>query len=425
VLLDDADTAGLAVAGKPAVSLAPSLEREFEERVADSSTLAFRVALGVLRRPEDAEDVAQEAFLRAHRAFGSLRDRGRFRSWLVRVAFRLALDRQRGDRRRRRREETVAAEAAEVERVSESVEDAAARAELRERVGEAVDALPEKLRIVTVLAAIEGHGVAEVEVPTAPGTEESGGEIAMACDRYRDALADLAAGGGAAPEVEAHIERCEVCRGELEVQRKALTLVDTELERLLASEPSPDLPARIRRAVVEDESSRWWPHRARPALATAAALVIGLGAVATWRVASRPSLSDRQPSIRREATGRMTPPPVVSALGPSEGPRAPALEPGEAPPAPGEGPRFPATVPSSSEAEPAVRTTSGAAEFEVLIPPGQEEALLRFAAELQSRAVTPDSLLVAEPSAPLNEPRPLYHVAIEMLTLDSSAVSGL
>jgi RNA polymerase sigma-70 factor (ECF subfamily) len=29
-------------------------------------------------------------------------------------------------------------------------------------VGEAVDALPEKLRIVTVLAAIEGHGVAEV-----------------------------------------------------------------------------------------------------------------------------------------------------------------------------------------------------------------------------------------------------------------------
>ncbi len=140
-----------------AVSLEPALEREFEERVVDSSTLAFRVALGVLRRREDAEDVSQDAFLRAHRAFASLRDRDRFRAWLVRVAFRLALDRQRGDRRRVRREEAVAFAA-----TTESVEDAATRAELQERVGFAVDALPEKLRIVIVLSAIEGHGVAEV-----------------------------------------------------------------------------------------------------------------------------------------------------------------------------------------------------------------------------------------------------------------------
>jgi hypothetical protein len=62
---------------------------------------------------------------------------------------------------------------------------------------------------------------------------------------------------------------------------------------------------------------------------------------------------------------------------------------------------------------------------EVLVPPGQEEALQRFAAELQSRIVTPDSLLVAERSAPLNEPRPLHRVEIEMLALDSSVVSGL
>jgi RNA polymerase sigma-70 factor (ECF subfamily) len=159
VLLDDTDAPGLAVAPTLAVSLDPVLAREFEERVLDSSALAYRVALGVLRRHEDAEDVAQEAFVRAHRAFGSLRDRERFRSWMVRVAFRLALDRRRGDRRRQRREDAVAADA---ERVTESVEQTVARAEVRERVGEAVDALPEKLRIVTVLAAIEGHGMAQV-----------------------------------------------------------------------------------------------------------------------------------------------------------------------------------------------------------------------------------------------------------------------
>ncbi|MGD8894510.1 MAG: hypothetical protein PVJ73_00595 [Acidobacteriota bacterium] len=247
----------------------------------------------------------------------------------------------------------------------------------------------------------------------------------MACDQYRDALADLAAGGGAAPEVEAHIERCEVCRGELEIQRKAVTLVDTELGRVLASEPSPNLPARIRRAVVEDESSRWWPHRARPAIATAAALVIALGAVATWRVASRPSPSDREPSVRREATRRIAPPaPVVSAPSQMEGPRASEPEPHEVRSVPGEEPRSPVTVSSPSEAEPPVRGSPTAAKSEVLIPAGQEEALLRFAAELQSRVVTRESLLVAEPSAPLNEPRPLYHVAIQVLTRDSSAESG-
>jgi RNA polymerase sigma-70 factor (ECF subfamily) len=153
VLLDEAIAAGWPV------SLDPALEREFEERVADSSTLAFRVALGVLRRREDAEDVAQDAFLRAHRAFGSLRDRDRFRAWLVRTAFRLALDRLRGEKRRARREDAVAVEASGP---VASVEDELARQQVRERVAEAVEALPEKLRIVTVLAAIQEHDVASV-----------------------------------------------------------------------------------------------------------------------------------------------------------------------------------------------------------------------------------------------------------------------
>lgn len=141
------------------VSLDPALEREFEARVADTSKLAFRVALGVLRHREDAEDVAQEAFLRAHRAFASLRDRERFRAWMVRVAFRLALDRQRGARRRLRHEQAARGEApSEIE----SAEGKAARDQIREKVGEAVDALPEKLRIVTVLAAIEERELREV-----------------------------------------------------------------------------------------------------------------------------------------------------------------------------------------------------------------------------------------------------------------------
>src|SRR5260370_21478165 len=78
--------------------------REFEERLAESGPLAYRVARGVLRNTADAEDVAQEALLRAYRQFDRLRDRNRFRAWLVRISFRLALDRLRSGKRREQRD---------------------------------------------------------------------------------------------------------------------------------------------------------------------------------------------------------------------------------------------------------------------------------------------------------------------------------
>src|SRR3954451_18313427 len=78
---------------------------EFERRLAESATLAFCVAYSVLRHRQDAEDVAQDAFVKAYRSFGQLRDRERFRAWLVRMTWRLALDRRRGDKRRAAREE--------------------------------------------------------------------------------------------------------------------------------------------------------------------------------------------------------------------------------------------------------------------------------------------------------------------------------
>ena len=66
------------------VSRDAGLAREFEERLADCPALAFRVALGVLRNRAEAEDVAQDALVRAYRNFHRLRERERFRAWLVR-----------------------------------------------------------------------------------------------------------------------------------------------------------------------------------------------------------------------------------------------------------------------------------------------------------------------------------------------------
>jgi len=140
-----------------AVSLDLALEREFEQRLADCPTLAYRVALGVLRNFAEAEDVAQEAMLRAYRNFHRLRDRERFRAWLVRTAWRLALDRIRAAGRRERRER-----AAIPDGHAPPFESLAASREFERRVAQALEALPEKLRIVMVLAAIEGYNTREV-----------------------------------------------------------------------------------------------------------------------------------------------------------------------------------------------------------------------------------------------------------------------
>ena len=64
------------------LSVDADLEREFESHLVESSTLAFRVAYGVLRQREDAEDVAQEAFTKAYQRFRQLRDRDLFRAFL-------------------------------------------------------------------------------------------------------------------------------------------------------------------------------------------------------------------------------------------------------------------------------------------------------------------------------------------------------
>jgi RNA polymerase sigma-70 factor, ECF subfamily len=136
-----------------------AVDADFEARLVESSTLAFRVAYSVLRHRQDAEDVAQEAFVRAYRRFGQLRDRERFRAWLVRMVWRLALDRRRGDRRREARD--TASTLVAPSHCASVADDAIAR-ERAELLWRAIDALPEKLRVAVVLANIEGHDIAAV-----------------------------------------------------------------------------------------------------------------------------------------------------------------------------------------------------------------------------------------------------------------------
>jgi RNA polymerase sigma-70 factor (ECF subfamily) len=163
--------------------VADQLDGEFERLLVESSTLAFRVAFGVLRHRQDAEDVAQEAFIRAYRNFRRLRERHSFRAWLVRMTWRLAINRQRANSRRANRETVHGAPVTVV-----TAADLVIANERDQQVWEAIDALPDKLRIVIVLAGIEGHDIHQTAalLGLPEGTVKS--RLFLARERLRERL---------------------------------------------------------------------------------------------------------------------------------------------------------------------------------------------------------------------------------------------
>lgn len=124
--------------------------------VADHQEAVYRFCLRWLRRPEDARDVCQETFVRAFRSLADYEHRGRFLSWLFRIAMNLCRDHARSKSARHDRV-TVG-----LDRVGNSpcpahdpAEAAAAQADLA-RLFAGIDALPRRHREVIVLCGLEG-----------------------------------------------------------------------------------------------------------------------------------------------------------------------------------------------------------------------------------------------------------------------------
>ena len=149
----------------------------FARTVASEKEKVFRVALSVLGpgRETEAEDVAQEAFVRAYRSLPDFRGESRLSTWLYRVTFHLAVDHRRAMGRRPRTvgEEAVAALPAEG---AESDPYRTSRGgERRRAVRAALERLPENLRAVFHLHYWLGHTVREIgellDLP--PGTVKS------------------------------------------------------------------------------------------------------------------------------------------------------------------------------------------------------------------------------------------------------------
>ena len=139
----------------------------FEELVRRYDRNVFRIAQHITQNREDAEDVVQDAFLKAYSNLAQFQGQSKFYTWLVRIAVNEALMKL----RRRRPERTVSLDE-EVKTDEDSVprevadwspnpEQQYSQAELREILSKTIQGLPPGFRTVFVLRDVEGLSTEE------------------------------------------------------------------------------------------------------------------------------------------------------------------------------------------------------------------------------------------------------------------------
>jgi RNA polymerase sigma-70 factor (ECF subfamily) len=133
---------------------------------------AYRLALRVLRDPEQARDAVQEAFLKVHTAIHRFEGRSAFGTWLHRLVLNQCLDMKRRDRSGRHVEwdEERSLELSDAPDLAGGVDPeedfgpagALLRRELAEHVAAAIQTLPESARETLLLREVEGLSYAEI-----------------------------------------------------------------------------------------------------------------------------------------------------------------------------------------------------------------------------------------------------------------------
>jgi RNA polymerase sigma factor (sigma-70 family) len=162
--------------------------RAYEELVQTYQGIAFRTAYLVVGNAADAEDAAQEGFVKAYRALGRFRSGEPFRPWLLKIVANEARNRRRSAGLRDALAVRAAAESSG--EAAPSPETAALDSERRRALLAAVETLPEEQRLVVTcryfLDLSEDETAAVLGVPR--GTVKSRTSRALA--RLRDELGE-------------------------------------------------------------------------------------------------------------------------------------------------------------------------------------------------------------------------------------------
>lgn len=122
----------------------------------------FRVARGIVREDDEAEDVMQDAYVRAYEHLQQFAGASSFATWLTRIAVHEALARIRRKKRTASLEDEVGDEDERMATNDRNAEQQTLDRELRPVIEGAIDALPPAFRTVFVMRAVEEMSTAEV-----------------------------------------------------------------------------------------------------------------------------------------------------------------------------------------------------------------------------------------------------------------------
>jgi RNA polymerase sigma-70 factor (ECF subfamily) len=146
-------------------------QSNFEADAMEYAPQLYAAAMRMARNPADAEDLVQETFLKAYRAYASFEAGTNLKAWLYRILTNTYINKYRKDKRRPAESELGDVEDLYLYRRigSEQTADSARSAEDRVLDGlvesdikEAVEALPENFRVTVLLADLEGFAYKEI-----------------------------------------------------------------------------------------------------------------------------------------------------------------------------------------------------------------------------------------------------------------------
>jgi len=122
----------------------------------------YRLAYRMTGKPEDAEDVVQETFVRAYRQLGRFEERSNFATWLYRIGFNCAIDYMRARPHRESAEEPETLERISGQSRGPGIDDLVYASEIGERVQTALNALSEQERAAFLMRHYHGHSIEEI-----------------------------------------------------------------------------------------------------------------------------------------------------------------------------------------------------------------------------------------------------------------------
>jgi RNA polymerase sigma-70 factor, ECF subfamily len=166
-----------------------------ETLVREHSRLVYRIAYAVLRRHHDAEDATQETFMRVLRYSSKLASVEDAKTWLARIAWRVAVDRSR--QRARTREITLDDSEKPLPEVASSdtpADETVHGADVGAVLERMIAALPEKLRQPLILSTIEEMSPREVGATLGINEAAARSRVFRARQILREKLAARSAG---------------------------------------------------------------------------------------------------------------------------------------------------------------------------------------------------------------------------------------